>query len=371
MSRPSCSGAAGAAEPSGEGGRNTIIQTRSEDSSSGDVSASFATSGGLTPPSFSATEPKARRSPEPALTCISSTEQQLVPKSTSNVNVVCEPKSAKVQDDKVNDDNKPTEEIKSLDQSELSHAKSMTRRESEMVSRTDSTKLSDHVPGSSNVKSSTSDYQMGYGPGVSATDVAAALLGVSTSSQSITNNNLQQFRSSNRDQMHSRYRRGIAGHVDEDDLSTPYNHYRCLSPSEQHLNHIHHNNHYIKPHHGTGSGVSSNRFLKRQFSLDRGDDPSMSILCNTSSVSTMTLDSATYVGTPRAASTGRLFKQNSAGAAHDLERIEEIPLSNTGGSASPRMGGHRNTINSNYFRNKCELPPFSSSSMSVSVESLN
>ena len=84
-------------------------------------------------------------------------------------------------------------------------------------------------------------------------------------------------------------------------------------------------------------------------------------------MSTVTLDSAVSIGTPRAASTGRLFKQNSAGAAHDLERIEEIPLVNAAGTASPRPG-HPNV---KYFRQRCELPPFSSPSMSVSVESLN
>jgi hypothetical protein len=142
-----------------------------------------------------------------------------------------------------------------------------------------------------------------------------------------------------------------------------------LSPSEQHLNH---HNHYAKPYHGAGgSSLASNRLLKRQFSLDRGDEPTVHSLSGASSVSTMTLDSAVSVGTPRAASTGRLFKQNSAGAAHDLERIEEIPLVNTTVTNSPRPGLPKSTANANYFRQRCELPPFTSSSVSVSVESLN
>jgi hypothetical protein len=183
-------------------------------------------------------------------------------------------------------------------------------------------------------------------------------LGVSTSSQSINNSSIS-FRASNR------HRRGI--NSQEEDLSSPYNHYRCLSPSEN----LNHHNHYIKPHHGTsGSGLTPNRFLRRQFSLDRGDEPPVHILTGAASMSTVTLDSAASapsVGTPRAASTGRLFKQNSAGAAHDLERIEEIPLVNTAGMASPRPG-HPNV---KCFRQRCELPPFSSPSLSVSVESLN
>lgn len=97
--------------------------------------------------------------------------------------------------------------------------------------------------------------------------------------------------------------------TEEHDLSTPYNHYRCLSPSDG------------KPRPGNAS-----RFLKRQFSVDREDN--------------------------EVKSTPRLFKQNSAGAAHDLERIEEVPA-------------NRKDRNSCY-KHRCELPP-----LSVSVESLN
>lgn len=52
-------------------------------------------------------------------------------------------------------------------------------------------------------------------------------------------------------------------------------------------------------------GNSGARLLKRQFSLDRGDDPSS--------------------GEAAKSTQPRLHKQNSAGAAHDLEKIEEIP----------------------------------------------
>ncbi|XP_054270745.1 retinal guanylyl cyclase 2-like [Macrosteles quadrilineatus] len=96
---------------------------------------------------------------------------------------------------------------------------------------------------------------------------------------------------------------------EEPDLSSAYNHYRCLSPSDG----------QVKPR--------NSRFLKRQFSVDREDS--------------------------EVKSTPRLFKQNSAGAAHDLERIEEIPL---------RPPGGRNGC----YKHRCELP-----ALSVSVESLN
>lgn len=47
--------------------------------------------------------------------------------------------------------------------------------------------------------------------------------------------------------------------------------------------------------------------LKRQYSLDRGDDP----------------------GDGQKQQNNRMHKQNSAGAAHDLEMIEEVPLVST------------------------------------------
>ena len=68
-------------------------------------------------------------------------------------------------------------------------------------------------------KSTSGDNQSTLATPVSATEVAAALLGASsTSLASIPG---QNFR---------RHRR--VGVIDEDDLSTPYNHYRCLSPHE-------------------------------------------------------------------------------------------------------------------------------------------
>ncbi|XP_044266465.1 retinal guanylyl cyclase 2 isoform X2 [Tribolium madens] len=110
------------------------------------------------------------------------------------------------------------------------------------------------------VKSTSSDTPMSLGTPVSATEVAAALLGASTSS-------LCGFR---------RHRK-----IEEEDLSTPYNHYKCLSPK-----------------HRIG------KLLRRQFSLDRTEEIRTEDSLHTSP---------------------RLFKQNSAGAA-DLEKIEEVPM---------------------------------------------
>ncbi|KRT83108.1 Adenylate and Guanylate cyclase, partial [Oryctes borbonicus] len=109
------------------------------------------------------------------------------------------------------------------------------------------------------VKSTSSDTPMSLGTPVSASEVAAALLGASTSS-------LCGFR---------RHKR-----IQEEDLSTPYNHYKCLSPKER-----------------------VGKLLRRQFSLDRTEE-----ILNENSQNV----------------SPRLCKQNSAGAA-DLEKIEEAP----------------------------------------------
>lgn len=79
-------------------------------------------------------------------------------------------------------------------------------------------------------KSTSSDNQasLGVSSSVSCTDPAAAILGASTSSlTSITSSAAYR-------QPLARHRRFTPGCIDENDLSTPYNHYRCLSPNEHH-----------------------------------------------------------------------------------------------------------------------------------------
>ncbi|XP_014246005.1 receptor-type guanylate cyclase gcy-12 isoform X2 [Cimex lectularius] len=85
--------------------------------------------------------------------------------------------------------------------------------------------------------------------------------------------------------------------VDENDLSSQYNHYKCLSPND-------------------GSGhqkAASSRFLKRQFSVDKEDVVE--------------------------AKNVRIYKQNSAGAANDLARIDEVPQVSI---SSPKFGHSSN-----------------------------
>ncbi|XP_071440400.1 uncharacterized protein [Hetaerina americana] len=109
------------------------------------------------------------------------------------------------------------------------------------------------------------------------------------------------------------------------DLSLPYNHYRCLPPGEGSSGHGGSTSSVagaasamllLRP----GNQTPGCRLLKRQFSLDRGDDPG----------------GGGSGGSGTGGETrGRLFKQNSAGAAaiaSELERIEEV---HSIGSSSP------------------------------------
>lgn len=79
------------------------------------------------------------------------------------------------------------------------------------------------------VKSTSSDTPMSLGTPVSASEVAAALLGAST-------NSLCGYRNRPRK-------------IEEEDISTPYNHYKCLSPKQR-----------------------VGKLLRRQFSLDRTEE---------------------------------------------------------------------------------------------------
>ncbi|XP_014477506.1 PREDICTED: retinal guanylyl cyclase 2 isoform X2 [Dinoponera quadriceps] len=155
-------------------------------------------------------------------------------------------------------------------------------------------------------KSTSGDTQVSLGMS-SGGEPTSTVLGASTSS-------LTSIASSATYRQPPRFRR-LAGCIDEKDLSTPYNYYRCLSPNE---------------HHGKGPGC---RILKRQFSLDRPDEPTSAISEQSSSQR----------------SAPRLYKQNSAGAANDLERIEEVPA-----TPGPLLQNYRNAA-----------------SVSLSVESLS
>lgn len=115
------------------------------------------------------------------------------------------------------------------------------------------------------------------------------------------------------------------------DLSSPYSHYRCLSPLSE----------AGEPGHRLGGR------LKRQFSVDKTEEG----------------DAAATGGKPVAAQTSsgnRLFKQNSAGAATDLERIsEEVAAANSNKFVSK----------DDYYKHRLNVP--SLRSISASSESLH
>lgn len=101
------------------------------------------------------------------------------------------------------------------------------------------------------------------------------------------------------------------------DLSSPYNHYKCLSPSETNLSQFidartsaftHHRSDSVKP----GSG----RLLRRQFSLDKDDAAAL-----------QQSHRARQEANKSAQSVPRMLKQHSISTAQDLEKIEENPIS--------------------------------------------
>lgn len=135
----------------------------------------------------------------------------------------------------------------------------------------------------------------------SASEVAVDLLGVSFLNPPST------WRSSSTNLSGPPRPKKPTAFLEEEDLSSGFNHYRCLSPHDP-------------PQSRVAALASLGRgFLKRQYSLDRGDDPAGS----SGSGGPGGVGGPATVG----CSVGRgLHKQNSAGAAHDLQRIEEIPV---------------------------------------------
>lgn len=131
------------------------------------------------------------------------------------------------------------------------------------------------------------------------------------------------------------------------DLSSPYNHYRCLSPSETNLSIPH----TERPHSVSPSNLKmldvgkpgSSRLLRRQFSLDKddlsahkhGNLETISSLVDSTRHSHSTLKAQSYQPLVSSSSLpsgstligGKLHKHQSISVAQDLEKIEEIPIS--------------------------------------------
>lgn len=104
------------------------------------------------------------------------------------------------------------------------------------------------------------------------------------------------------------------------DLSSPYNHYKCLSPSESNLSQFY-DGKFI---HKNDNKPGSTRLLRRQFSLDREDGTAMQHLSKSSILEVPVLHETRL--SPKV-QLPRLHNQNSTSISQDLEKIEEIPLS--------------------------------------------
>lgn len=129
------------------------------------------------------------------------------------------------------------------------------------------------------------------------------------------------------------------------DLSSPYNHYRCLSPSESNLTQCH-DGKYIYGVSKMDNKPGSSRLLRRQFSLDKDDcqnnggaggsagislqsSVGITIAQMKTSLDVPSLQDMRASPSPTNIKPGRLHKQNSASVAQDLGKIEEIPASPT------------------------------------------
>ncbi|XP_030374348.1 uncharacterized protein LOC115623929 [Scaptodrosophila lebanonensis] len=162
------------------------------------------------------------------------------------------------------------------------------------------------------------------------------------------------------------------------DLSSPYNHYKCLSPSESNLTQFYDGKYLYSSAGGAGSGANgpgsggcshsgstakfdskpgSSRLLRRQFSLDRDDQQSkleqhhqtslqanyQALVHNATKSSTLDIPMIhETVRSPKTTLT-RAHKQNSTSITQDLEKIEEIPL-------SPASSQHHSSLDSNLNR---------------------
>lgn len=154
------------------------------------------------------------------------------------------------------------------------------------------------------------------------------------------------------------------------DLSSPYNHYRCLSPSESNLTQCNDGKYGV---HRLDNKPGSSRLLRRQFSLDKDDCQTTT----TTSASTSTISTTSQVKSsldvpfaadpnrqspsPTNIKPGRLHKQTSASVAQDLEKIEEIPISPTS-SAYNHHPHHHHHLYQHHKNDLSQIPGSASGS---------
>jgi guanylate cyclase 2F len=154
------------------------------------------------------------------------------------------------------------------------------------------------------------------------------------------------------------------------DLSLPYNHYRCLSPSETNLS--------LPPVERCMSvspnaklmdagKPGSSRLLRRQFSLDKDDLTTMQKHGNLETISSLIdngrnpssksnyqplISTASLPSGTASLTNTKIHKHQSASVAQDLEKIEEIPISPLNAqssilSSNGSLNSFKNSNNSN------------------------
>lgn len=159
------------------------------------------------------------------------------------------------------------------------------------------------------------------------------------------------------------------------DLSSPYNHYRCLSPSETNLSMSNERSLSVSPNPRMldAGKPGSSRLLRRQFSLDKDDLTMQKHAMNLETISSL-VDSSKHSLKPSyqplisssslpgsSASnliSSKLHKHQSASVAQDLEKIEEIPISPLNSS----FNSNNSVIDINSFKspnsnNNLKTPP--------------
>lgn len=166
------------------------------------------------------------------------------------------------------------------------------------------------------------------------------------------------------------------------DLSLPYNHYRCLSPSETNLTNTSLNErpHSVSPNARQldAGKPGSSRLLRRQFSLDKDDMANQAAkLCNLETISSL-VDStkmmsqqnfstksqyqqlisscslpASSINLPGGSGSAKpIHKHHSASVAQDLEKIEEINVDNSNSPINNSTKNNSTTGNDvNSFKN--------------------
>lgn len=167
------------------------------------------------------------------------------------------------------------------------------------------------------------------------------------------------------------------------DLSSPYNHYKCLSPSESNLTQFYDGKYLYGTNAGPTGGIigvsggpgsgglsiagssskfdskpGSSRLLRRQFSLDRDDQQSKveqqhqqhslqannyAALIHAGKNSMLEIPLLHDTSRSPKGTLNRVHKQNSNSISQDLEKIEEIPL-------SPASSQHHSSLDSNLNR---------------------